>query len=83
MEFNRIEKNNRCAAMGFWLLKPQTGKGLMTAAVKGLISPRGFEQLSLNRIEARVATGNHASQAVCDRAGLKAFSDKPNGSLRP
>jgi ribosomal-protein-serine acetyltransferase len=27
--------------------------------------------MGLNRIEARVATGNHASQAVCDRAGLK------------
>jgi ribosomal-protein-serine acetyltransferase len=68
--FNRIEKNNRCATMGYWLAKEQTGRGLMTAAVKALIS-EGFRQMGLNRIEARVATGNHASQAVCDRAGLK------------
>jgi len=68
--FNRIEKNNRCATIGYWLAKPQTGKGLMTAAVKALIN-EGFRQLPLNRIEARVATKNYASQAVCDRAGSK------------
>jgi ribosomal-protein-serine acetyltransferase len=68
--FNRIEKNNRCATMGYWLAKSQTGRGLMTKAVKALIR-EGFRQLGLNRIEARVATGNHASQAVCERAGLK------------
>jgi ribosomal-protein-serine acetyltransferase len=68
--FNRIEKNNRCATMGYWLAKSQTGKGLMTFAVKALIH-EGFEQMDLDRIEARVATGNHASQVVCERAGLK------------
>ena len=42
----------------------------MTAAAKALIS-QGFQQLELNRIQARVATGNYPSQAVCDRLGLK------------
>jgi ribosomal-protein-serine acetyltransferase len=42
----------------------------MTAAVKALID-EGFQRLELNRIQARVATGNHRSQAVCDRLGLK------------
>jgi ribosomal-protein-serine acetyltransferase len=68
--FNRFEKKNRCATIGYWLAKPQTGRGLMTTAVKALIG-EGFRQMRLNRIEARVATGNRASQAVCDRAGLK------------
>jgi ribosomal-protein-serine acetyltransferase len=53
-----------------WLAEFQTGIGLMTAAVKALID-EGFQQLELNRIQARVATDNHRSQAVCDRAGLK------------
>jgi ribosomal-protein-serine acetyltransferase len=66
---NTIEKINRCATMGYWLAKSQTGKGLMTTAAKTLIS-EGFRQLELNRIEARVPTDNHPSQAVCDRAGL-------------
>ena len=56
--FNNIEKTNRCATMGYWLAKSQTGRGLMTAAVKALIS-QGFQQLELNRIQARVATGNY------------------------
>jgi ribosomal-protein-serine acetyltransferase len=68
--FNSIEKINRCATMGYWLAKSQTGRGLMTTAAKTFIS-EGFRQLELNRIQARVATENYSSQAVCDRLGLK------------
>jgi ribosomal-protein-serine acetyltransferase len=68
--FNNIEKLNRCATMGYWLAKSKMGKGYMTAAVKALMD-EGFQQLKLNRIQARVATGNYPSQAVCDRLGLK------------
>jgi ribosomal-protein-serine acetyltransferase len=68
--FNSVEKANRCATMGYWLAKPQTGRGLMTAAAKALVS-QGFLQLGLNRVQARVATGNYLSQAVCDRLGFK------------
>jgi ribosomal-protein-serine acetyltransferase len=68
--FNSIEKLNCCATMGYWLAKSKMGKGYMTAAVKALID-EGFQQLKLNRIQARVATGNYPSQAVCDRLGLK------------
>src|SRR3984893_14764604 len=32
--FNSIEKINRCATMGYWLAKSQTGRGLMTMAAK-------------------------------------------------
>jgi ribosomal-protein-serine acetyltransferase len=46
------------------------GKGYMTAAVKALID-EGFQHLELNRIQARVATANYPSQAICDRLGLK------------
>jgi ribosomal-protein-serine acetyltransferase len=56
--------------MGYWLAESQTGRGLMMAVVKALID-EGFQQLELNRVQARVATDNHRSQAVCDRAGLK------------
>jgi ribosomal-protein-serine acetyltransferase len=70
VSFNAIEKLNRCATMGYWLGEQQTGRGLMTAAVRALID-EGFQNLELNRIQARVATDNHRSQAVCDRAGLK------------
>jgi ribosomal-protein-serine acetyltransferase len=68
--FNNIEKLNRCATMGYWLAKSKMGKGYVTAAVKALMD-EGFQQLELNRIQARVATANYPSQAVCDRVGLK------------
>jgi ribosomal-protein-serine acetyltransferase len=70
ISFNSVERLNRCATMGYWLAKSQTGRGLMTAAVRALINA-GFQQLELNRIQARIATDNRPSQAVCDRAGLK------------
>jgi ribosomal-protein-serine acetyltransferase len=68
--FNNIEKMSRCATIGYWLAKSKMGNGYMTAAVKALVNA-GFQQLELNRIQARVATGNYPSQAVCDRLGLK------------
>ena len=68
--FNNIEKLNYCATMGYWLAKSQTGRGLMTRAVKALMT-EGFQHLELNRIQARVATDNYPSQAVCDLLGLK------------
>jgi ribosomal-protein-serine acetyltransferase len=68
--FNNIEKLNRCATMGYWLAKSKMGRGYMTAAVKALMD-EGFQQLELNRIQARVATANYPSQAVCARLGLK------------
>jgi ribosomal-protein-serine acetyltransferase len=68
--FNDIERTNRCATIGYWLARSYTSRGFMTAAVKALIN-QGFQQLELNRIQARVATGNHISQAVCNRLGLK------------
>jgi len=55
--------------MGYWLARSQTGSGLMTAAVKALIS-QGFQQLELNRIQARVATGNYPIQAVLKKEGV-------------
>jgi ribosomal-protein-serine acetyltransferase len=65
-----IEKINRCATMGYWLAKSQTGRGLMTTAAKTLIR-KGFRELELNRIQATVASENYPSQAVCCRLGLK------------
>src|ERR1700683_1925336 len=48
VNFNTVEKINRCATMGYWLAKSQTGKGLMTTAAKTLIG-EGFQHLELNR----------------------------------
>ena len=80
VSFNSVEKLNRCATMGYWPAKSQTGRGLMTVAVKG-VDRRRIQQLDLNRIQARVATDNNRSQAVRDRTGLKkeGVLRQPNG----
>jgi ribosomal-protein-serine acetyltransferase len=70
VSFHHIDKRNRSATIGYWLAKSMTGQGIMTAAVKALIA-EGFEDLELNRIQARVETSNDPSQAVCERAGFK------------
>jgi ribosomal-protein-serine acetyltransferase len=70
VSFHHIDKRNRSATIGYWLAKSKTGQGIMTAAVKALVA-EGFEDLELNRIQARVATSNDPSQAVCERAGFK------------
>jgi|SRR5271166_100730 len=49
VSLNSIENHNRCATTGYWLAKSQTGRGLMTAALKALIA-EGFQHLELNRI---------------------------------
>src|SRR5580704_8432209 len=79
VSFHHIDKRNRSATMGYWLAKSMTGRGIMTAAVKALVT-EGFEDLELNRIQARVATSNDPSQAVCERAGFKkeGYCLKPN-----
>ncbi len=51
-------------------VKPECKSDYMTTAAKALVS-EGFRQLELNRIQARFATENYPSQAVCDRLGLK------------
>jgi ribosomal-protein-serine acetyltransferase len=68
--FNSIEKLNHCVTLGYWLAQSKMGKGYMTAAARALID-EGFQQLELNRIQARIATANYPSQAVCHRLGLK------------
>lgn len=49
---------------------PHRGRGVATAAVRRLIA-YAFEDLGLERVEARAEPGNHASLRVAARAGLR------------
>ena len=57
------------AELGYVLSREHWGKGLMTEAVRAVIA-FGFEQLSLNRIEARCIAENTASVRVMEKAGM-------------
>lgn len=54
---NSLSKEHQKAEIGFWLLTPYWGQGIMTEAMP-LICNYGFEKLGLHRIEGFVETNN-------------------------
>lgn len=68
--FNEVNKTHRIGTIGYWLGEPYQGKGIMTKAV-GTYLRYGFEDLDLNRIEIRAATGNDRSRAIPLRFGFQ------------
>ena len=67
--FNRIERQNDSATVGYWLAASHVGCGLMTAAVRALIA-YGFGDLELHRIEIGTAPDNARSRAIPERLGF-------------
>lgn len=55
--FNDLEKDNRKAEVGFWLLPEHWGKGVMSE-VMPIICNYGFKELNLHRIEGYVDSKN-------------------------
>lgn len=68
--FNEFDWPNKNAAVGYWLGKEYTGKGIMTRVVRELTN-FAFTQLNLNRVEIRVAEGNKKSRAIPERLGFQ------------
>jgi ribosomal-protein-serine acetyltransferase len=60
---------NRCTEIGYWLGASFQGKGLATGACRVLVG-HAFEQLELNRVEIRCASGNTRSRAIPERLGF-------------
>lgn len=64
-----INQHNRSGAIGYWIAKPQEGKGIITRACMALLS-HCFLRLGLNRVEIRCGTANTRSAAVPQRLGF-------------
>jgi ribosomal-protein-alanine N-acetyltransferase len=58
------------AEVGFALSKKYWNRGLMTEALREVIT-FGFEKMELNRIEARCFLANRASEKVMQKVGMK------------
>ena len=58
------------AVLGYWLGAQETGKGLMTEAVRALVA-YGFRELRLHRIEAASIPENVPSIRVLERTGFE------------
>lgn len=65
---NQFDEANRRCNLGYWVRSSAAGRGVATRAV---IAARhwAFEHTNLLRIEIVVASGNHASQRVAQKAG--------------
>ncbi len=67
--FNTLDFRNNIGYIGYWIAESWQGKGIMTKSVKALIT-YGFSELSLNRIDIRVAKKNKPSRAIAERLGF-------------
>jgi RimJ/RimL family protein N-acetyltransferase len=74
--FVGIRPQRRVAGLGYWVVPPERGRGIATAAVR-LVVPWAMSALDLQRLEAWVEPQNQASQGV-----LRANGFHQEGRLR-
>jgi len=54
---------NRKTELGYWIAEEMQGKGIVTLCVNQLLK-YSFQKLKLNRVQIKVAVGNHKSAAI-------------------
>src|SRR5215470_3843485 len=57
ISYDFIDRANRVARIGYWLASGHQGKGVMTKACRAMVD-HAFNEVGLNRVEIRCATGN-------------------------
>ena len=67
--FKDTDWANHKTEFGYWLVEKMQGKGIITKTIKTLLS-YSFNKLGLNRIQIKVALGNHKSAAIPKRLGF-------------
>ena len=67
--FRYYDWNVRQTEIGYWLGQPFTGRGIITRSTRKMVK-YAFEELKMNRVEIRCATGNVESRAVPERLGF-------------
>ena len=67
---NRIDYENRCANLGYWVKTSRTGRNVAPTATL-LLAGFGFSELALKRIEILIATGNRRSQRVAEKVNAQ------------
>lgn len=68
--FASIDDENRVGELGYVLNPALRGNGMIVEAAKAVMS-YGFNELGLNRIEAKYIIGNTASRRVMEKLGMK------------
>ena len=78
--FTRFDYSNNSAEIGYVINPEFRGRGIAGEAARRVIR-FGFEDLGLNRIEARYMDGNIASRKVMEKLGMK-YEGTMRGALR-
>lgn len=66
----RAESEHRRAELGYWVGVPYWNRGYCTEAAVAMIR-YGFDELGLHKITSRYLKGNHASERVMVKAGMR------------
>lgn len=64
-----IDHANKRSSVGYWLAKDYAGKGIVTQSVAAILD-YAFNEVNLNHMTLRAATGNKKSRAVAERLGF-------------
>lgn len=78
--FKDTDYDNRKTEIGYWLSEKYQHKGIVTRAARAMID-YAFDQLKLNRIQLKAATGNFKSQRVAERLGFTLEGTEREGEL--
>ena len=65
----RIDPQNKCGMIGYWISEAFQGKGIMTESTKQVLD-YGFKEAGMHRIEIRCGSENLRSKAIPERLGL-------------
>ncbi len=69
-----------CTEIGYWLIPPFRGRGIMRRSVAALVG-RAFENPALNRVRIRCAVANVRSARVAQALGFSFVGVQPHGEL--
>ncbi len=72
--------DNKKVEIGYWLSEKYQRKGIMTSSAKRLIL-YAMDELQMNRIQIKAATGNIRSQKIAERLGFTYEGTERDGEL--
>lgn len=78
--FVNTDTTNHKTEIGYWLLPPFRGRGIMTSCVRHLCK-WAFQHRAMNRIQIKCAVGNHPSNAIPQRLNFRLEGVERDGEL--
>lgn len=78
--FKDTDTDNKKVEIGYWLSQYAQGKGIMTQSVSKLIE-HAFGEMDMNRIQIKVAVGNHKSRRIPEKLGFQKEGIERDGEL--